>query len=97
MWILFSVPCPTPDGQTARDLYQKRVDRITDEMRASAVEHGCRFHRAWYASDESAFYAVANWESREGASAFFEQWDIYDEPGEVAVMLEGDIGLVTVP
>ncbi|HEY6629794.1 MAG TPA: hypothetical protein VI193_12490 [Acidimicrobiia bacterium] len=97
MWILFSVPCPTPDDQTARDLYQKRVDRITDEMRASAVEHGCRFHRAWYASDESAFYAVANWESREGASAFFEQWDIQDEPGEVAVVLEGDIGLVPIP
>ncbi len=97
MWILFSVPCPTPDGQTARDLYQKRVDRITDEMRASAAGHGCRFHRAWYASDESAFYAVANWESREGASAFFEQWDIYEEPGEVAVVLEGDIGLVPTP
>ncbi len=97
MWILFSVPCPTPDGQTARDLYQKRVDRITDAMRASAIEHGCRFHRAWYASDETAFYAVANWESREGASAFFEQWEIYDEPGEVAVVLEGDIGLVAVP
>jgi len=97
MWILFSVPCPTPDGQTARDLYQKRVDRISDEMRASAVEHGCRFHRAWYSSDESAFYALANWESREGASAFFAQWDIYDEPGEVATLLEGDIGLVAVP
>jgi hypothetical protein len=97
MWILFSVPCPTPDGQTARDLYEKRVDRITDEMRASAVGHGCRFHRAWYASDESAFYAVANWDSREGASAFFEEWDIYDEPGEVATLLEGDIGLVAVP
>lgn len=46
MWLLFSVPCPTSDGQTARDLYQKRVDGITDEMRASAERHGCLFHRA---------------------------------------------------
>jgi hypothetical protein len=97
MWVLFSVPCPTPDGRTARDLYQDRVVRISDEMRASAVEHGCRFHRAWYASDESAFYAIAYWESREGARAFFEEWDIYDEPGEVATLLEGDIGLVPIP
>ena len=97
MWILFSVPCPTPDGRTARDLYQDRVVRITDEMRASAVGHGCRFHRAWYSSDESAFYALANWDSREGASLFFEEWEINDEPGEVAVVLEGDIGLVPAP
>jgi hypothetical protein len=97
MWILFQVPCPTPDDQTARDLYQKRVDLISKEMSASAVEHGCLFHRAWYAEDGSAFYAVAKWETREGARAFFEEWDIQDEPGEVAIVLEGDIGLVPEP
>lgn len=94
MWIMFYVPCPTPDGQTARDLYDKRIRLITPEMQASAVAHGCRFHRAWYASDGSAFYAVAEWDSREGAHAFFEEWQIEDEPGEVAVPLTGDVGLV---
>ncbi len=94
MWILFRVPCPTPDGRTAEDLYNRRVTWIDDPMRASAREHGCRFHRAWYAKDGSAFYAVANWDSREGARAFFEEWDIADEPGEEAVFLEGDVGLV---
>jgi len=97
MWVLFRVPCPTPDGRSAQDLVQARVDRIDDTMRASAREHGCRFHRAWYAKDGSAFYAIANWDTREGASAFFEQWDIRDEPGEEAIFLEGDIGLVPEP
>jgi hypothetical protein len=97
MWILFVVPCPTPDGRSARDLYEKRVLGISNEMRASARGHGCRFHRAWYAQDGSAFYAVADWETAEGASAFFEEWQIEDEPGEVAVRLEGDIGLVPLP
>lgn len=97
MWVLFQVPCPTEDGQTAEDLYNKRVTGITEEMQASAEGHGCRFHRAWYARDGSAFYAVALWDTREGASAFFEEWDIQDEPGEVAVMLEGDVGLVPTP
>jgi hypothetical protein len=97
MWVLFTVPCPTPDGQTARDLYEKRIPWITDEMRMSAREHGCRFHRAWYADDGSAFYALAEWETREGASAFFQEWEIRDEPGEVAIVLEGDVGLVPLP
>lgn len=97
MWVLFTVPCPTPDGQTARDLYEKRIPWITDEMRASARHHGCRFHQAWYARDGSAFYAVAEWESQDGASAFFEEWDIHDEPGEIAIPLEGDLGLVPLP
>ena len=69
MWVLFVVPCPTPDGQTAQDLYGKRVERIGPEMQASARELGCRFHRAWYAADGSAFYAVANWESRPASEA----------------------------
>jgi hypothetical protein len=94
MWILFQVPCPTPDGHTARDLYEKRVRMITPKMQASAADHGCRFHRAWYSDDGSAFYALALWATREGAAAFFEEWDIQDEPGEVAIILEGDIGLV---
>jgi hypothetical protein len=97
MWVLFRVPCPTPDGQTAQDLYQKRVDGITAEMQASGVEHGCRFHRAWHAADGSEFIAVALWETLEGARAFFEQWEIEDEPGEVMVRLLGDVGLVPVP
>jgi hypothetical protein len=91
------VPCPTPDGRTAEDLYQTRVERISPEMQASARELGCRFHRAWYAEDGSAFYAIANWDTREGASEFFRRWDIQDEPGEVAIRLEGDIGLVPEP
>lgn len=97
MWIQFMVPCPTPDGQTAKDLYAKRVQMITAEMRASAAEHGCRFHRAWYARDGSAFYAIALWETREGARAFFEAWEIEEEPGEIAIDLEGDVGLVPFP
>jgi hypothetical protein len=97
MWVLFMVPCPTPDGQTAEDLYRKRLTWISPEMQSSAREHGCRFHRAWYAEDGSAFYAVANWESREGASAFFHAWDIGDEPGEIGIILEGDVGLVPEP
>ncbi len=36
MWILFAAPCPTPDGQTAEDLYCKRLTWITDDMRATA-------------------------------------------------------------
>jgi hypothetical protein len=94
MWVLFTVPCPTPDGRTARDLYERRVTWIDDEMRASAQEHGCTFHRAWSASDGSAFYAVAHWRTREGARAFFEQWEIDSEPGEIAIELDGDVGLV---
>lgn len=94
MWILFRVPCPTPDGQSAHDLYQKRVDGITAAMRASAVEHGCTFHRAWHAADGSAFYAIAHWRTREGARAFYDEWRIEDEPGETATVLEGDVGLV---
>lgn len=92
--MLFSVPCPTPEGRTAKDLYEKRLTWISDEMRASARELGCTFHRAWYTSDGSAFYALAHWRTHEGASAFFELWQITDEPGEVAIMLEGDVGLV---
>jgi hypothetical protein len=97
MWVLFQVPCPTKDGQTAQDLYNKRVIGITEAMMASAKSHGCRFHRAWHARDGSAFYAVAFWETLEGAEAFFEEWDISDEPGEVAIILDGDVGLVPTP
>jgi hypothetical protein len=81
MWILFTVPCPTPDGQTAEDLYRKRVDGISPAMQASARELGCVFHRAWYAAAGSAFYAMACWKTAEGANEFFRQWDIADEPG----------------
>jgi hypothetical protein len=97
MWILFTAPCPTVDGQTAENLYSKRLTWITPEMQASARELGCRFHRAWHADDGSAFYALANWETREGASEFFRRWDITDEPGEIAITLLGDVGLVPDP
>lgn len=97
MWVLFYVPCPTPDGQTAKDLYEKRIPWISREMQASAVRHGCGFHRAWYARDNSAFYALAMWETREGANAFYDEWEISDEPGEMTVLLEGDLGLVPTP
>jgi hypothetical protein len=97
MWILFSVPCPTPDGRSAEDLYRGRETWISPTMRADARALGCRFHRAWYAEDGSAFYALANWETREGARTFFERWDITDEPGEVAISLLGDVGLVPEP
>ena len=96
-WYLFTVPAPTPDGRSAEELYRKRLTWITPEMQESARGHGCRFHRAWYARDGSAFYAVAFWETREGAQAFFAEWEIEDEPGEIAVRLEGDVGLVPVP
>jgi hypothetical protein len=70
------------------------VTWISDAMRDSARSHGCRFHRCWHAADGSAFYAVACWETQEGASAFFDEWEIDDEEGEVAIRLEGDFGLV---
>ena len=94
MWLLFHVPCPTPDGQSAHDLYMKRVVRITDAMKESAKANGCSFHRAWYAQDGSAFWALANWETLEGANRFFTEWSIEDEPGETLIRLEGDVGLV---
>ena len=96
MWIMFRVPCPTPDGRTAWDLYHWREVVITPAMRDSAVAHGCRFHQAWYAEDGSAFFALANWDTPEGASAFFREWNIEDEPGEVAIRLAGEVGLVPV-
>lgn len=34
------------------------------------------------------------WETAEGANAFFNEWEIADEPGEIAIRLEGDVGLV---
>jgi hypothetical protein len=30
----------------------------------------------------------------DGARAFFEEWQIESEPGEVAIELDGDVGLV---
>ena len=32
MWILFNVPCPTPDGRSAKDLYERRLTWISPEM-----------------------------------------------------------------
>ena len=97
MWILFRAPCPTPDGRSARDLYERRLTWITDDMRRSAKRHGCRFHRAWYSDDDNTFYALAQWDSREGARSFFDKWQIDDEPGETVIELKGDVGLVPLP
>jgi hypothetical protein len=94
MWILFRAEAPTSDGQSARAMYEKRLTWITGEMQHSAASHGCRFHRAWYAEDGSAFYALACWDSREGARRFFEEWEIESEPGETATVLVGDVGLI---
>jgi hypothetical protein len=82
-----------PDGRTARDLYERRLTWIDDEMRESARDLGCTFHRALYAADGSAFYAVAHWRTHEGAREFFERWGDA-EPGEEGIVLEGDVGLV---
>lgn len=97
MWVLFRVPCPTPDGRSAKDLYQRRVTGISAEMQMSAAQHGCLFHRAWFAQDGSEFVALAKWASREGARAFYEEWNIEDEPGETVTVLEGDVGLIPEP
>lgn len=96
-WYLFRVRTPTSAGETADDLFQKRVDWFTDEMRRSAKENGCRFHRAWTARDGSAFYALALWETKEGANAFYGGWQIDKELGEEVIPLEGDLGLVPLP
>ncbi len=97
IWYLFHVPTPTPTrGESALALYQKRAKWFSDAMRSSARSHGCRFHRCWHAADGSAFYALACWEDRDGARAFFEEWEIDDEEGELSIRLEGDLGLVPV-
>ena len=96
-WLLYRVPTPTADGESAIDLYEKRVHGFTSAMRDSAVEHGCRFHRAWHARDGSAFYAIALWETMDGARQFLGKWDIGRDPGREAIALEGDLGLVPLP
>jgi hypothetical protein len=40
---------------------------------------------------------LALWETREGASAFFQEWEIEAEEGEESILLEGDVGLVPLP
>lgn len=71
--MLFQVPCPTSDGHTALDLYNKRLEGTTSAMQESARSHGCRFHRAWHTKRGSMFVALAEWETAEGANAFFEE------------------------
>jgi hypothetical protein len=97
MWMLFYVPCPTPDGQSAEELYQKRLKALTPEMKADARQHGCRFHRVWHARDGSAFYALVEWASREEEHAFYSRWNVQHDPGDTTIFLEGDLGLVPLP
>lgn len=97
MWTLLSVPCPTPDGQTAEDLYRKRAEGITEGMQASAERLGCRFHRVWYTGDGSALYTLTLWDTEEAARTFSEEWQVAGEPGEVEIRLEGSAGLVPRP
>ena len=49
------------------------------------------------ARDGPAFYALALWETGDGAREFYERWNIEDEPGEEAIFLDGDVGLVPEP
>jgi hypothetical protein len=70
---------------------------ISTDMQDDARRLGCRFHRAWYAADGSAFYALASWDDRAKATKFFERWQIAAEPGEEATILLGDVGLVPEP
>jgi hypothetical protein len=97
MWMLFYVPCPTPDGQTAEQLYRKRVTSLTPEMRADAKAHGCSFHRVWFAKDGSAFYGLAEWASLEQEAAFYKRWNVKHDIGDTTILLDGDLGLVPLP
>ena len=95
VWVLFRASTPTPNtGETARALYEKRISWITDDMRADARDHGCRFHRCWYARDGSAFWALTCWNTIDDAEAFYDRWQIDEEDGEEGWILEGDLGLV---
>ena len=47
--------------------------------------------------DDASTETLANWDSLDAAHTFFERWDITDEPGEVAITLLGDVGLVPDP
>lgn len=96
-WIWFRVPTPTPDGRTGKELYERRVNWISAEMREDARRFGCRFRRASCAADGSAFYALAFWRSREGGRECYQKWNVQNEPGEVAIALDGDTGLVPLP
>ena len=90
----------TPRQRAMLDFAVKVTERSSEIEQADFErlrEHGCRFHRAWHAQDGSAFYALAFWECREGATTFFELWEIDAEPGEEAIWLEGDVGLVPLP
>jgi hypothetical protein len=42
-------------------------------------------------------FSVACWETREGAGAFYREWQIEDEEGETITVLEGDVGLAPEP
>ena len=71
-------------------------ERVDQRTRMLAYRDAMGRAAAKYPDDTetSAFYALAHWRTREGAQAFFEEWEIDAEPGEVAIALEGDVGLV---
>jgi hypothetical protein len=75
----------------------KRLTRISPEMQASARELGAGSTARGTRTTARPSMPLRTGDSREGASRFFELWGIADEPGEIAVRLEGDVGLVPDP
>lgn len=55
------------------------------------------FTQAWFTADGFEFVAIALWDNLDKAYTFFEQWDIEDQPGEIAARLPGNVGLVPEP
>jgi hypothetical protein len=96
MWILFSVPCPTPDGRTAQNLYQARVDRIGPEMQASARGTVAASTGRGTPATARCSTRWRSWRPRTGTGVYW-SWDIQDEPGEMSLRLEGDGRLVSWP
>jgi hypothetical protein len=91
-----ALPRPIADARRAHRARPLRLSRHA-HRRGDARKRprpGCTFHRAWHTADGSSFYALAHWRTREGAQGFSDEWQIEDEPGEVAIVLEGDVGLV---
>ena len=97
MWIQFYVPCPTPDGRRhatcTRPAWTASLLRcrpVPQNTAAASTERGTQ------ATVPGSMHLRRGRRAR-ALAAFFNEWNIEDEPGEVAVILEGDVGLVPVP